>query len=737
MTNDIKIYLDPNQPIEKRVEDLLSRMTLDEKIGQMCQYSPLTPEVMPKLLELAKKGLVGSLLNVTGVEKVNEAQRAALSSRLGIPLLLGLDVIHGYKTISPIPLALAASWDPETVRKAAEIAAKEAASEGIRWTFAPMVDIARDPRWGRIAEGAGEDPYLGMTMAWAAVKGFQGEDLSHPDTILACAKHYIAYGAAEGGRDYNTVDVSERTLREIYLPPFKAAVAAGVGTVMSAFNDLNGVPCSANEYVLKKILRDELGFKGFVVSDWNSVGELMIHGVAGDVYEAAEQAVKAGVDMDMVGDVYRRALRKLVDDGVIPEELIDEAVRRILTAKFKLGLFENPYADPEKARHTIKAEEHLKFALEAARKAIVLLKNDGVLPLPKDLDTLAVIGPLADDKKAPLGSWHCLGDPRDVVTVLEAVKRKVSPHTKVLYAKGCEVEGTSKEGFRDAVEAARQSDAVILVVGERGDMSGEAASRAHLNLPGVQEELVKEVWRTGVPVVMVLMNGRPLAITWATEHIPAIVEAWFLGLQAGNAVADVIFGDYNPGGKLPATFPRAVGQVPINYNHKSTGRPPDPKNRFTSKYIDEDYRPLYPFGHGLSYTTFEYSDLHIEPVEVEPGDTVKISFTLANTGNREGDEVAQLYIRKPVASVTRPVKELKGFARVTLKPGEKRRVTFNMPTELLAFYNRQMKPVIEAGTYEVMVGSSSQDIRLKGRLRITRTAPANPRTVKFTEATIT
>ncbi|RLE92155.1 MAG: glycosyl hydrolase, partial [Thermoprotei archaeon] len=362
--------------------------------------------------------------------------------------------------------------------------------------------------------------------------------------------------------------------------------------------------------------------------------------------------------------------------------------------------------------------------------------NDGVLPLPKDLGMLAVIGPLAYDKKAPLGSWHCLGDPRDVVTVLEAVKRKVSPRTKVLYAKGCDIEGTSKESFSEAVEAARQSDAVIIVVGEKGDMSGEAASRAHLNLPGVQEELVKEIWRTGVPGVMVLMNGRPLASTWAAEHIPAIIEAWFLGLQAGNAIADVIFGDYNPGGKLPATFPRAVGQIPINYNHKSTGRPPDPENKYTSKYIDEDYKPLYPFGHGLSYTQFEYSDLYIEPVEAEPGDTVKISFTLANTGDREGDEVAQLYIRKPVASVTRPVKELKGFARVTLKPGEKRRVTFRMPTELLAFYNRQMKLVVEAGTYEVMVGSSSQDIRLKGRLRITRTAPASPRTVKFTDTII-
>jgi len=729
----MEIYKDPSQPIEKRVEDLLRRMTLDEKIGQMCQYSSFNEEIR----ELIRKGLVGSLLNVTGVDKVNEVQReAAENTRLGIPLLLGLDVIHGYKTIFPIPLALVSTWDPEIVKRAARIAAKEAAGEGIKWTFAPMVDIARDPRWGRIAEGAGEDPYLGSVMAWAAVKGFQGEDLSNPESILACAKHYIAYGGAEGGRDYNTVDISDRTLREIYLPPFKAAVLAGVGTIMSAFNEINGIPATANEYTLRKILREELGFKGFVVSDWNAIGELINHGIAKDIYDAAKEAVMAGVDMDMQGDVYRRALKELVKKGVIPEKLIDDAVRRILTIKFKLGLFENPYADPDRANKVIKCKEHLEFALEVARKAIVLLKNDGILPLRKDLKRIAVIGPLADDKESPLGSWHCLGDPNDVVTVLEGIKRKVSPKTEVLYAKGCDIVGNSKEGFKEAIDIAKQSEVAILVVGERGDMSGEAASRAYLGLPGVQEELVKAIYETGVPVVVVLMNGRPLSITWIAEHVPAIVEAWFLGIQAGNAIADVLFGDYNPGGKLPVTFPRTVGQVPIYYNHKNTGRPPDPKNRFTSKYIDEDYRPLFPFGHGLSYTTFSYSDIEVEPKEVEPGDVVSISFTLVNTGDREGDEVAQLYIRKPVASVTRPVKELKGFIRVTLKPGEKRRITFKLPTEQLAFYNREMKLVIERGTYHVMVGSSSEDIRLTSEFRVVRTKGISPRTLKFTEVIV-
>ncbi|MEM1848732.1 MAG: beta-glucosidase BglX [Thermofilaceae archaeon] len=717
-------YRDPRRPVEERVEDLLRRMTLEEKVGQLCQYSAHFGPT-EELKELIRKGLVGSLLNITGVERVNEVQRVAVEeSRLGIPLLIGLDVIHGYKTVFPIPLALASSWDPEVVRRAAEIAAREASAEGVKWTFAPMLDIARDPRWGRIAEGFGEDPYLASVMAWAAVKGFQGERLSSdPERIAACAKHYVAYGAAEGGRDYNTVDISERTLREVYLPPFKSAVAAGVATVMSAFNDLCGVPASANEFTLRRVLKGEWGFRGFVVSDWNAVGELIQHGIAADGAEAARLAVEAGVDMDMVSDLYRRHLAELVRRGVVPESLIDEAVRRVLRVKFLLGLFENPYADPERARRVVKCSEHVEAALEIARKCIVLVKNEGVLPLSKSLRRIAVIGPLADDRDAVLGCWRALGDPGDAVSVLEGVRRKVGSATEVLYAKGCDVSSQDRSGFAEAVEAAKRSDAVVLVVGESADMSGEAASRAHLDLPGVQEELVKTVWEAvggRIPVVMVVMSGRPLTIKWAAEHIPAIVVAWHLGVRAGDAVADVLFGDYNPGGKLPVTWPRAVGQVPIYYNHKRTGRPPSAE-RFTSKYIDEDWRPLFPFGHGLSYTRFEYSDLRVEPEKVEPGGTVTISFELANAGEREGDEVAQLYVRDVVASVTRPVMELKGFKRVTLKPGERRRIVFKLPTQLLAFYGRDMKPRIEAGLYEVMVGSSSADIRLKGSFEVLRT----------------
>jgi len=708
--------LDPSQPIDRRVEDLLARMTLEEKVGQMCQYSGITMEYE----RMIREGRIGSLLNVFGADETNRIQRIAVEeSRLGIPLIFGLDVLHGYKTIFPIPLGLASTWDPDIVRRAASIAAAEAAADGVHWTFAPMVDIARDPRWGRIAEGAGEDPYLGSAMARAYVEGYQGKSLSDPDTIVACPKHYVAYGGAEGGRDYNTVDISERTLREIYLPPFRAAVKAGAGTLMSAFNDLNGIPASANPHTLRTILRGEWGFEGFVVSDWNAIGELITHGIAGNIYEAAEKALKAGVDMDMQGDVYRRALVQLVREGRIPEGLIDDAVRRILKIKFMLGLFDRPYVDPERAKKIIKCREHLEAALEIARKSIVLLKNDGnLLPLSRDLGSIAVIGPLADDHEAPLGPWSCLGDPKDVVTVLEGIKSKVSPKTKVLYAKGCDIEGSSKEGFDEALRAARESEVVIAVVGESRDMSGEAACRAYLDLPGVQEDLLKALHATGTPIVMVLMNGRPLSISWAAENIPAIIEAWFLGVQAGYAIADVIFGDYNPGGKLPVTFPRTVGQVPIYYNHKNTGRPPLPDVKWTSKYLDIPYTPLFPFGHGLSYTRFEYSGLEISPVEVGANDTVKVRFRVRNVGDREGDEVAQLYIRDPVASVTRPVKELKGFKRVTLKPGEEKTIEFTLMLEDLSFLNSEMKRVVEPGEFRVMVGSSSEDIRLTGSFTV-------------------
>lgn len=709
------VYLDPSQPIDKRVEDLLTRMTLEEKIGQLCQYSGFTGEYEKIIME----GRIGSLLNVFGAEETNRVQKIAVEkTRLGIPLIFGLDVIHGYKTIFPIPLGLASTWDPDAVRRAASIAATEAAAEGVHWTFAPMVDIARDPRWGRIAEGAGEDPYLGSVMARALVEGFKGRDLSDLNTVVACPKHYVAYGGAEGGRDYNTVDISERTLREIYLPPFKAAIEAGAGTIMSAFNDLNGIPASANPFTLRKILREEWGFEGFVVSDWNAIGELINHGIAGDVFEAAEKALTAGVDMDMQGDVYRRALLQLAKDGKVSEERINEAVRHILKIKFRLGLFDHPYVDPERANHVVKCREHVEAALEVARKSIVLLKNEGgILPLSRDLESVAVIGPLADDREVPLGPWSCLGEPRDVVTVLEGIRSRVSPETRVLYAKGCDIDGESTGGFEEAIELAKRCKVAVMVVGESRDMSGEAACRAFLDLPGVQEELIKAVYETGVPIVEVLMNGRPLSIPWSAEHIPAIVEAWFPGIQAGYAIADVLFGSYNPGGKLPATFPRSVGQVPIYYNHKNTGRPPSP-DRWTSKYLDIPYTPLFPFGHGLSYTKFEYNDLEISPGEVGPRDMVKIKLKVKNAGSREGDEVVQLYVNDAVASVTRPVKELKGFKRITLKPGEEGTLEFVLTLEMLSFLNREMRRVVEPGLFKVMVGSSSEDIRLTGTFTV-------------------
>jgi len=636
-------------------------------------------------------------------------------SRLGIPLIFGLDVIHGYSTIFPIPLGLASCWDPDSARKAASIAAAEAASEGIHWTFAPMVDIARDPRWGRIAEGAGEDPYLGSAMARALVEGFQGQDLADPDTIVACPKHYVAYGGAEGGRDYNTVDVSERVLREIYLPPFKAAIVdAGAGTIMGAFNDLNGVPASANRYILTSILRGEWDFDGFVVSDWNAIRELLNHGIAATPAEASKEAVDAGVDMDMEGDVYQRYLVELVRVGEVSKGTIDEAVRRILRIKFMLGLFERPYLDPERAGQVIQSRENLEAALELARRSIVLLKNEGdLLPLRKEIESIAVIGPLADDRGAPLGSWSCQGDPKDVVTVLDGVKSRVAQKTKVRYAKGCEIEGASTEGFENAVRIAKESDVAIVVVGENREMSGEAASRASLDLPGVQEELVKAIYETGVPLVEVLMNGRPLSISWSAEHVPAILEAWFPGIQGGYAVADVIFGNHSPGGKLPVTFPRTVGQVPIYYNHKNTGRPPS-GDRFTSKYLDVPSTPLFPFGHGLSYTKFEYSNLQINPKRIGRAGKVEISLEVKNIGDRRGDDVVQLYLRDVVASVTRPVKELKGFKRIAIEPGEKRTIVFTLTTGQLSFIGRDLERVVEPGIFEVMVGRSSEDIQLAG-----------------------
>jgi len=693
---------------EPQIDSLLARMTLEEKLGQLNQVS-VDGQPNAEQLDLARKGLVGSFLNLAGADATHAAQHVAVTeSRLHIPLILGLDVIHGYRTIFPIPLGEAASWDPEAVEAAAHVAAKEAAAAGVHWTFAPMVDIARDPRWGRIAEGSGEDPYLGSAMAAARVGGFQGKDLRAPDAVLATVKHFAAYGGAEGGRDYNTVDLSERTLREAYLPPYHAAIDAGAGSVMTSFNEIGGIPSTASPWLMTTLLRREWGFKGFVVSDWTAVAELLNHGVAGSRADAGKLALEAGVDMDMVSRIYVSDLPALVRAGRIPVAVVNEAVRRVLRAKAALGLFDDPDhgATPERERAALLAPEHRQLARRVAEESIVLLKNEGqVLPLAARVKTLAVIGPLADDKTSALGSWPGRGEPQDAVTPLEGIKQRAGS-VSVVYAKGCGITDTSTAGFADAVAAAKQADVAVLVLGEAGDMSGEAASRAELDLPGVQERLLEAVQATGTPVVLVVNSGRPLTIAWAAEHVPAIVESWFLGVETGPALAAVLFGDVSPSGKLPVTFPRAVGQIPLYYNHKNTGRPTGP-DKYTSKYIDLPVTPLFPFGHGLSYTTFSYSDLRLSAPRITPTGTLRASVSVTNTGSREAAEVVQLYVHDEVASVTRPVRALAGFRRVSLKPGEARTVEFSLTAKELGLYNKDMKFVVEPGKFRVFVGGSS------------------------------
>jgi beta-glucosidase len=693
--------------VDRRVNDLLARMTLDEKVGQLVQYTGFTEE----RAQAIRQGRIGSLLNVTGAANTNRVQRIAVEeSRLGIPLLFGLDVIHGYRTTFPIPLATAASWDPELVTAIETIAAREARAAGIHWTFAPMVDIARDPRWGRIIEGAGEDPYLGAAMAAARVRGFQGDDVAAPDRILATLKHYVAYGAPVAGRDYNSVDMSERTLREIYLPPYKAGVDAGAGTIMSAFNLLNGVPATANPFTLNRILRGEWGFDGFIVSDWNSVGELIAHGYAADAREAARQALAATIDMDMMGDIYARELAGLVQAGVVPEATLNASVRRVLRAKFALGLFDHPYADPATETAVILREDHVAAARDAARKSMVLLRNEGaVLPLTRTTRSIAVIGPLAADQQNLLGAWHTMGRPQDVVTVLAAVRQRAGAGTTVTYARGASINGSERGGFAEAVEAARNANLAIVVVGEQEQDEGEAASRASLGLPGVQQELIEAVHATGTPVVAIVLSGRPLAIPWLAEHVPAILWGWHPGIQGGNAVADLLWGDVNPSAKLPVTFPRSVGQVPIYYGVDVTGRPRDEANRFTSKYLDSPNTPLYPFGYGLSYTTFAYDALRLSADTIAPDGTISVSATVRNTGQVAGAEVVQLYVRDLVASVVRPVKELKGFTKILLQPGEQRTVRFDLGPGELGFYDQSMRWVVEPGGFRVWIGPSSAE----------------------------
>ncbi|HUS63723.1 MAG TPA: glycoside hydrolase family 3 N-terminal domain-containing protein [Kofleriaceae bacterium] len=701
-------------PVSSATDELLARMTLEEKLGQLTQLegawdAPGGPKIDDAYRAMIREGKVGSFLSVFGADFTRELQTIAVKeSRLGIPLLFAFDVIHGFRTTFPVPLAESASWNADAVERAARVAAVEATAAGIHWTFAPMVDVARDARWGRIVEGAGEDPYLGMVMAAARVRGFQGQDLAAPDTLLACAKHFAAYGGAEGGRDYNTVEVSERTLRDVYLPPFRAAVDAGVVTFMSAFNDVGGVPASAHRGLLTDVLRGEWGFGGFVVSDWESVGELIDHRVAADRAEAARLAITAGVDMEMVSKTYIQDLAAEVRAGRVPVAVIDQAVRRVLEAKRRLGLFDDPfrYADAARERQRILTAEHRAAARAMARESIVLLENrGGVLPLSRDLRSVAVIGALADSRQVPLGPWSVPGRAEDVVTVLEGVRRAL-PEARVTHA-GDDIAG--------AVKLARRADAVVLVVGETDTMSGEAKSRTDLRLPGGQLELARAVLAANRRTVVVLMNGRPLAIPELAREAPALVEAWFLGVEHGNALADVLVGAHNPGGKLTVTFPSASGQEPLYYNQKSTGRPAEDKVVWSSKYIDAPIPPLYPFGHGLSYTTFAYSDLAVAPA----ADTITVDFTLENSGDRAGVEVAQLYVRDRVASVARPVLQLEGFARVELAPHEKKHVRIELPVAMLAFHGADMRLAVEPGAFDVLVGSSSADIRLRGEFTVT------------------
>ena len=724
-------FVSKNQ-LEIRVDSVLKLMTLEEKIGQLNQYNgfweitgptPKEGQAAKKYADL-KNGLVGSMLNVKGVKDVRALQKIAVEeTRLGIPLIFGFDVIHGYKTISPIPLAEAASWDLKEIKKSAAIAAEEAASVGLNWTFAPMVDVSRDARWGRVMEGAGEDPYLGSQIAIARVQGFQGDDLKARNTILACAKHFAGYAFAESGRDYNTVDIGESTLQNIVFPPFKAAADAGVRTFMNSFNELNGIPATGNAYLQRKILKSDWNFDGFVVSDWGSINEMIPHGFAKDSKQAAEIAINAGSDMDMESSAYVAHLAALVKEGKVQESTIDDAARRILKVKFELGLFDNPYlyCDENYEKETVGKAAFQEGVLEMAKKSIVLLKNEKeLLPLKKSGQKIVVIGALANDKTSPLGSWRIAADDNSAVSLLEGLQKYKG--NQLTYVKGADVtvgrtqfiwetkiNTTDKSGFVDAIAAAKTADVVIMSLGEHGLQSGEGRSRTDIGLPGVQQELLEEVYKVNPNIVLVLNNGRPLAIPWADAHIPAIVEAWHLGTQSGNAIAQVLYGDYNPSGKLPMTFPRNVGQVPIYYNYKNTGRPvmTEPDSVFWSHYIDEKNTPLYPFGYGLSYTQFEYSDLSLSQNTFSGDGQIEVSVTVKNTGKYTGKEVVQLYIRDLIASVTRPVKELKGFEMIELQPGASQRVNFTINKKTIEFFTAQSKWEAEPGDFKVFVGGNS------------------------------
>lgn len=693
------------------IEALISKMTLEEKFGQIQQFSgfgyttgPNAQTEEAKQLDQIRKAQVGSILNCVGAKRTNELQKIAVEqSRLKIPILFGFDVIHGHRTVFPSPLGESASFDPKACEETAAVAAREARAQGVRWTFAPMLDIARDARWGRVVEGAGEDPYLGSELARARVRGFQ-----RGGKFAACAKHWVAYGAAEAGRDYNTVDLSERTLREVYFPPFKAAVDEGVMTFMTSFNEVSGMPSTASRWIMTDVLRGEWGFKGFVVSDYDAVDELKHHGLAADGSQAALEALPAGCDMEMSStNIYVNG-PALVQSGKLPVKVVDEAVRRILRIKKQLGLWENPYTEEAPEESVIKDPRHRQLARSSAAHCMVLLKNDkSTLPFSKNARNVVLIGPLGDNKDDILGPWHGAGQGAEAVNVLTGLQQKL-PNATINYVPGTDVEGKLAIDRDKVLQAVNAADTVILVVGEKETMSGEAKSRAFLGLPGKQLELIQLVHSTGKPYAVTLINGRPLELGWLHENSPAVLEAWFPGSEGGPAIADVLFGDVNPGGKLPISFPRTVGQLPLYYNHKNTGRPTYLRNEYVSNYQDVPNSPLYPFGYGLSYTTFNTSGLALSKTTLSPSDTVVVRAEVENTGARAGDEVVQCYIRDRVASLTRPVRELKGFQRVTLQPGEKRTVEFKLGPRELGFYNRQMKWVVEPGEFDVWVGNSSE-----------------------------
>ena len=702
--------------VDPRVDSLIRIMTLDEKIGQMVLFTSdwdvTGPTIREGYLDDIRSGRCGNIFNAYTVDYIRELQRVAVEeSRLGIPLMFGYDVVHGHKTIFPIPLGESCSWDLDLIRRSASAAAAEAAASGLNWTFAPMVDISVDPRWGRVSEGAGEDPYLGSLIAAARVKGFQGENLANPLTVLACVKHFAAYGAPFAGRDYNTVDMSERQFREFYMPPYKAGVDAGALSVMTAFNEYDGVPATGNQYLLKDLLKGEWNFQGFVVTDYTSINEMVHHGYARDDAEAGVKAVNAGVDMDLQGEVYFSYLRGLVDSGFVREKTIDDAVRRILNVKAKLGLFDDPYLYCDRARENqvVSNPEIKALSRDAARRSMVLLKNEGCLPFDRG-DRIAVIGELAASRRDLLGSWKAAGEWDDMNSILDAV-RAYNGAANVIYAEGCRKIGSDRSGFSEAMDAVAQADKVLMVIGEDWDWSGEAASRTDIGVPGIQSELLKMIASAGKPVAVVLLNGRPLVLEEESKDADAILEAWYPGTMGAEAVTDIVFGQYNPSGKLTMTFPRSVGQIPVFYYEKNTGRPIYlPNDKYKSKYLDSPNEPLYPFGYGLSYTDFKYSNLILSSPKMKKGHTIDATVTVTNIGSRTGEETVQLYIRDLIGSVTRPVKQLKGFQKLVLAPGESRTVTFTIDDEMLSFWRHDMTFGIEDGDFKVMVGGSSSDL---------------------------